>query len=406
MSDTKRSLGRRGSMGAKTRPRGRRRRIAEGRGPRVGLVMGAGGVLGGAWLTGALHAIATETSWDPGSARYIVGTSSGAMVGAMIACGVPPWFLVAHSAGESFPGLRDANGDLVEEADRAGGASYRLHHGLPQLGLGSWRLAFASAARPLRFSSGARLAGWVPPGPVSTDGLKQTVRRVAPAAWAPHPNFWALAVDYRTGTRVALGRHGAPHAELPDAVAASCAVPGFFRAVEIAGRRYVDGGVHSISNADTLADEKLDLVVALNPMSSPHGGLPRSLGQGFAYALRRQASRQLRAEVRRLEQAGTEVLVVEPSAEDLAAMGANLMGRGRRNDVIATATRTVKQHLHESSAGERLSQLPAGVPELLRRPGGAAGDWPSFGELAEARWRQERGARAPRTVRVPARRTA
>jgi hypothetical protein len=29
---------------------------------RVGLVLGAGGVLGGAWLTGGLHAIARETT--------------------------------------------------------------------------------------------------------------------------------------------------------------------------------------------------------------------------------------------------------------------------------------------------------------------------------------------------------
>ena len=37
--------------------------------PRIGLVLGAGGVLGGAWLTGALHAIASETGWDPGSSE-------------------------------------------------------------------------------------------------------------------------------------------------------------------------------------------------------------------------------------------------------------------------------------------------------------------------------------------------
>ena len=43
--------------------------------PRVGLVLGAGGVLGGAWLVGALHAIASESGWDPGSADHIVGTA-------------------------------------------------------------------------------------------------------------------------------------------------------------------------------------------------------------------------------------------------------------------------------------------------------------------------------------------
>ena len=50
-------------------------------GPRVGLVLGAGGILGGAWLVGALDAIARETGWDPGSADRIVGTSAGSMIG-------------------------------------------------------------------------------------------------------------------------------------------------------------------------------------------------------------------------------------------------------------------------------------------------------------------------------------
>ena len=50
---------------------------------KVGLVLGAGGVLGGAWLTGGLNALARETSWDPGSADFIVGTSAGSMVGAL-----------------------------------------------------------------------------------------------------------------------------------------------------------------------------------------------------------------------------------------------------------------------------------------------------------------------------------
>ena len=49
---------------------------------KVGLVLGAGGVLGGAWLTGGLAAVADETGWDPGSADYIVGTSAGSMIGA------------------------------------------------------------------------------------------------------------------------------------------------------------------------------------------------------------------------------------------------------------------------------------------------------------------------------------
>src|SRR5437763_944579 len=100
-------------------------RQSPGSGPKVGLVLGAGGVLGGGWLVGALHAIASESGWDPGSADYIVGTSAGSMIGALVASGVPPWFMVAHSAGERFDGLRDARGGPSSSASRSAGASYR-----------------------------------------------------------------------------------------------------------------------------------------------------------------------------------------------------------------------------------------------------------------------------------------
>src|SRR4051812_50197200 len=91
----------------------------------IGLVLGAGGVMGGAWLTGGLHALATETGWDPASADHIVGTSAGSMMGGLLAAGVPPWFMVAHSAGERFPGLRGVDGRPASEASRSAGAGFR-----------------------------------------------------------------------------------------------------------------------------------------------------------------------------------------------------------------------------------------------------------------------------------------
>ena len=94
--------------------------------PRVGLVLGAGGILGGAWLVGALDAIAAETGWDPGSADRIVGTSAGSMIGALVASGVPPWFMVAHSAGDDLEGLLDAGGAEPTAADRSAGGVFRL----------------------------------------------------------------------------------------------------------------------------------------------------------------------------------------------------------------------------------------------------------------------------------------
>jgi NTE family protein len=355
-------------------------------GSRIGLALGAGGVLGGAWLTGVLHAIARETGWDPGSSDVIAGTSAGAMVGALLACGVPPWFMLAHSAGEEFAGLDDVRGAPSSTADRSGGASYRLHRGVPPLGPGSWRLALSTLTRPHRHSPASLMAGWLPLGVVSTEPLRDTVRRVCEEPWAPHPNYWATAVDYQTGQRVTFGRQGAPRAELPDAVAASCAIPGFYRAVDVAGRRYVDGGLSSASNLDVLADEGLDLVIALNPMSSLHAGDARTLTERLALAVRQNAGRRLGSEAKRLRAAGTEVILIQPTVGDLDAMGKNLMSRGRRNEVIETAVETMTEQLQRSPLGERLAGLPRGLPELVRRPRGPVSSWPDFRSLAAGRW--------------------
>src|SRR6478735_3020135 len=145
---------------------------------KVGLVLGAGGVLGGAWLTGGLAAIAEETGWDPGSADYIVGTSAGSVIGSLVAGGVPPWFMVAHSAGESFDGMLDADGNPASSASRSGGATFKLHRGVPSLGPGSWRLGVAALRNPALHTPAAAFGAWLPVGVISNDSIKDVIRRV------------------------------------------------------------------------------------------------------------------------------------------------------------------------------------------------------------------------------------
>src|ERR1700674_3651521 len=83
----------------------------------VGLVLGAGGVLGGAWMAGALHALADRTRWYPRDADHIVGTSAGAVLAALGGAGVPPWLLIPDSATNIYHGLVDAGGNLRINAD-------------------------------------------------------------------------------------------------------------------------------------------------------------------------------------------------------------------------------------------------------------------------------------------------
>ncbi|MGH2961555.1 MAG: patatin-like phospholipase family protein [Solirubrobacterales bacterium] len=357
---------------------------------KVGLVLGAGGVVGGAWLTGGLHALATETGWDPAEADYLVGTSAGSMIGALCASGVPPWFMVAHSRGETFDEVVDAHGRPAADADRAAGAVFNVQPGLSSLGPGSWRLALRSLSRPNHHTPAAALSGWLPRGMVSTDPLKAQVRRVVPTGWSPHPNLWIVACDYATGERVAFGRDAAPPAELADAVAASCAIPGFYQPVTIAGRPYVDGGIYSTSNLDILLELDLDVAICLNPTSTLHPFRALNPREWPNFFLRRASGRRLGSEAKRVRAEGTEVVLVQPTGDDLAVMGPNLMSTRRRNEVIAVATRTVAEQLRAPEVRELLAELPKGAPEKVHRPDERPSRWPKLRDLSERIRRRSR----------------
>ena len=348
---------------------------------RVGLVLGAGGVQGGAWLTGALDALADETGWDPATADVVVGTSAGSVIGSLCVAGIPPWFMVAHSAGETFDGVVDARGRPAAEADRSGGARYRLERALPPLGPGSWPLALATMRAPHRYPPAALFAGWAPRGFISTEPVKEIIRTVVPSGWSDHPNHWVVACDYATGRRVAFGRDDAPAAELTEAVAASCAIPGFYHPVEIEGRRYVDGGMYSTSNLDLLRDHGLDLVICLNPTSSLHPTRAWNPVERLARTFRDASGRRLGSEAKKLRANGTDVVLIQPTGDDLEAMGPNLMSGKDRNPVIATARRTVAAQLTDAENRAPLAELEPGDERRVRRPAGPPSEWPDLAEI-------------------------
>jgi len=333
-------------------------------------------VLGGAWLTGGLEAVARHTGWDPGSADRIVGTSAGSVIGAFAAAGVPPWFMVAHSAGETFEGLEGPDGRPAADADRSGGAVFRLHRGLPRPGPSSLRMAMTTLRRPMRHTPLQLITGWLPAGVISTEHLEEVVGRAVPGGWVEHPSFWVVATDTRTGRRVAFGRDGAPEAELSKAVAASCAIPGFYRPVRIGDRCYVDGGVCSGSNLDLLKGEGLDLVICLNPTSSLARAAARTPAALVAGRARGLSGRRLGSEAKKVRAGGAEVLLIQPDADDLAVMGSNLMSGRRRHEMVETAIETVGRQLEAPEAQELLAGLPQGEPHKLSRPTGPPTAWP------------------------------
>ena len=333
---------------------------------RIGLVLGAGGVVGASWLIGALEALESETGWSPSDAEIIAGTSAGSVIGSLAAGGLTPSLMAAYVGGGTLDELVELEGreDIAE--DRMQEVSYRLQRALPPIGPGSWRMAVSTLARPTRHAPSALMAGWLPRGFISTQPITDIVERFVDTDWPEHPNYWAIAADYRTGKRVPFGREDAPPARVGDAVAASCAIPGFYHPVKISGRRYIDGGICSASNLDLLCDHDLDLVVCLNPMSSLAAITPRTRADRFAAVMRKHSGRRLGHEAKKLREAGTDVLILQPTAEDLAVMGANLMARDRREQVIERAVRTTGRTLRRSRTRDGVV-LPKRTRKTARR---------------------------------------
>ena len=337
-------------------------------------MLGAGGVMGGAWLTGALHALASETGWDPASADRIVGTSAGSMMGGLLAAGVPPWFMVAHSSGERFEGLTGADGRPASEANRSAGAVFRLHRARPPIGPGSWSLISRSLRAPTATGRPPCSRGWLPRGLISTARCRT---RSAASCRTAGPTTTGSGSSRATTPPAAASRSAATarrRAELAPAVAASCAIPGFYRPVRIDGRRYVDGGLWSTSNLDILRDEELDLVICLNPTSSLHPTLAWNPAQRLADTMRSQSGRRLGWEAKRLRASGTKVVLIQPTVADHEVMGANLMSRRNRDPVIRTAIGTVARQLHAYGTRDLLADLPARQPVQGAPPGRAAVD--------------------------------
>ncbi|HEX6351197.1 MAG TPA: patatin-like phospholipase family protein [Candidatus Dormibacteraeota bacterium] len=328
----------------------------------MGLALGAGGVLGGAWLAGALAALARETGWDPRRASHLLGTSAGSVFAALLGAGVPVSRLWP-------PVVADSEEWILARLARS--SSYRFPERLPRLRPGSWELMRAGLRHPGGLWPLAKLlAGLVPRGMISTHPIRETVRAATRRGWARHPRCWVVACDYRDGSRVVFGRPGAPATQLADAVAASCSIPGFFQPAWIRGRAYVDGGLNSPSNLDLLAGERLDLVICLNPLSSRYTDPGLAPLRKAEEAVSWLAARQVDEEAKALRRKGTRVVLIEPTAYDLVAIGGNRMDPRRCRLVFEVAVRSVARQLREPQVRSLLSAVLSCGRDLQKPPPG------------------------------------
>lgn len=192
--------------------------------PRIGLILGGGGVVGVAWELGALAAITTHAGWNPARATVIAGTSAGSMAGAITALGRDlPALAARRTAGVTMP---DAT-----PVPKSGPTTSVVAQELLDLmrpGAGS----LAERARAV-----GRLAMTAKPG-MDPAAYRAFIGSSLPGQW-PEGDLRCTTVDCETGETVLLDRHSGM--DLIDAVSASCAIPTYFPTVEHRGRHFTDG---------------------------------------------------------------------------------------------------------------------------------------------------------------------
>ncbi len=314
----------------------------------MGLVLGAGGVAGGAWHAGVLAAL-EDVGWDARSADLIVGTSAGSGTAAVLRLGVPGGDLYAGAVDEPMSEIG------TRMAERAGPMG-----DIPAPSVGrripmpaSPALALRSMARPWDIRPFKTATGLVPEGRVSTDFIGDRIRRTHDQPWPDRPT-WICAVRMSDGVRVVFGRDF-DDAHIATAVQASSAIPGYFAPVDHGSERYVDGGVHSPTNADLVAGLAFDIVVVSSPMSATRSAIRRPAWSGA----RGLHAATLAREVEAIRADGTPVLVLQPTADVVDAVGLNSMDIARRTDVARVARDSVADHLASDRMAERVEQLTA-----------------------------------------------
>ncbi len=322
-------------------------------------MLGAGGLVGQAYEAGVLTAIEQRLGWDPRRADLLVGTSAGAVTASLLRLGVgaadlAAWAVHAPLSVEGEPLMAHLGDDARRFPPLSIGA-YLHPPRLPRPALLGRLLLRPCQVRPDVVAATVLRAG--------TIDIAERVHRLDGLIDDSWPEGLLVCAARRDdGRRVTFGRTERPRVDLADAVAASCAIPGFMAPVPIAGVEYLDGGVHSTTNADVLARADVDIVMVVAPMSAAHGRAATLDG-----LWRWNIHRRIEHELRPFRERGVEIVRVEPGPRALAAMGLNAMDDDRAERVVRAAFLETTDRAQREPVSTRLAALGRQAPMVRRR---------------------------------------
>ena len=306
----------------------------------IAVVFSAGGGKGDPFHSGVIGALAEHTGWDATNADLLVGTSAGSFTSTTLRAGVS---------------ARDAEARHLDTATVSPEGQAILDRIVtpyeePTVGRSPMpaapRMALNAVWPPWQ-ADPVRLAyGLLPNGNRSGEAIATRLDELLPDGWPDRPT-WIVAVRTNDGKRIVFGRDdvkGTPG----QAAQASSAIPAIYSPLRIGEREYVDGAVHSSTNADLVAMLGFDLVI----VSSVKTAVPEDRSW-LTDPERAWFSTKLDNEVAAVRSKGTPVVVVEPDAEQVERFR-----NGDRAEACAVG-RAAAERVLASTAGDGLTSLLA-----------------------------------------------
>lgn len=212
---------------------------------KVGLVLSGGGAKGLAHI-GALKVIEEAGV----KIDYIGGTSMGAIVGGLYAVGYTP------AQMDSLFDVLDFEGLIRDRLPRSSKTFLERKHNeryVLTLPFDNFKIGFPSG-----LSKGQNLYNLM-------SHLTHHVHEVENFADLRIP-FFCIAADIETGETVILD-----HGSLPDAIAASAAIPTIFSPVELDDRLLIDGGVFNNYPVEELRQRGADIIIGVDVQDTLRG---------------------------------------------------------------------------------------------------------------------------------------
>jgi NTE family protein len=269
------------------------------------LVLGGGGPVGIAWEAGLLAGL-DEGGVRLADADFIVGTSAGSFVGAQLAMGREAGALASPIIAETPAAPRPISSNPSQSS-------------APDLTTLFKKMQEAMSGKRPGKEVRAEIGAWALSQKTISEeefiaGFGRSFTALADNAW-PERNYACTAVDAQSGEFVVWNKEAG--VGVVRAVASSCSVPGVFPPITIKGRRYIDGGMRSATNADLAKGYDAAIVVAVTGGASNDPAMERF-------------RKMLDNEINVVRESGARVELIVPDEASLKAFGINLMDSRRR----------------------------------------------------------------------------